>query len=212
MIKYTEPPCDIIIKALSYFINQSKNTYITISKIKQLRKLCKTTYKNCLDWLIYSTESEITYQIVYGNVYLSINISNTTYILKFDKLTTAKYFADGFNFYGDDYNRHFTDFLSNCNDTFNYDELTVKQDDRIYSILLTDENYILIIDIATRIQIFEIAVKQDSDVYIYTEDLAIKKFFRNKYANYYPLEINQLPDNIRDKVNSQIALLSIKGG
>ena len=89
------PNENTIQQALSNFVQASKDSYITVSKIKQLHKDCNTTHKNCLS--ISYDRMWISF-VVYKNAYLIVELSNivnapnTEYILKFDQPATATFF------------------------------------------------------------------------------------------------------------------------
>ena len=199
-------------QALSNFVQASKDSYITVSKIKQLRKDCNTTYKNCLS---NSDSCMQIHFIIYKNAYLIVelyhivNTPNTKYILKFDQPATVIFFSKEFA-YG-----LFTvpDELKKCNaNTFNYNEIEVAYDNHIYNIFITSCNNkndytIVVVDAKSRMIMFHIFKDNLIKNIAVPEYIAINRF--NLSANKKYMYIDDLPENIRNVIIAQITLISL---
>ena len=199
-------------QALSNFVQATKDSYITVSKIKQLRKDCNTIYKNCLS---NSDGCMQIHFIIYKNAYLIVELShivntpNTEYILKFDQPATVIFFSKEFA-YG-----LFTvpDELKKCNaNTFNYNEIEVAYDNHIYNIFITSCNNkndytIVVVDAKSRMIMFHIFKDNLIKNIAVPEYIAINRF--NLSANKKYMYIDDLPENIRNVVIAQITLISL---
>ena len=207
------PNTNTIRQAVSNFVQVSKDSYITVPKIKQLRKDCNTTYKSCL-----SAAADSCMQIrfvIYKNVYLIVELShivnapNTEYILKFDQPATALFFSEEFNF-GSWLVQHE---LKQCNaNTFNYNEIEVIHDNHIYNIFIISYNNknsytILVVDAKSRMVMFHIFKNNLMENIVEPEYVALNRF--NLSANKKYMYIDDLPENIRNVVIAQITLISL---
>lgn len=206
------PNENTIQQAVSNFVQVSKDSYITVSKIKQLHKDCNTTHKNCLS--ISYDRMWISF-VVYKNAYLIVELSNivnapnTEYILKFDQPATATFFSEEFNW------GLYTvqEELKKCDaNTFNYNEIEVTHDNHIYNIFITScnnkDNYtIVVVDAKSRMVMFHIYKDNLMKNIAMPEYVAINRF--NLSANKKYMYIEDLPENIRNAVIAQITLISL---
>jgi hypothetical protein len=206
------PNENTIQQAVSNFVQVSKDSYITVSKIKQLHKDCNTTHKNCLS--ISYDRMWINF-VVYKNAYLIVELSNivnapnTEYILKFDQPATATFFSEEFNW------GLYTvqEELKKCDtNTFNYNEIEVMHDNHIYNIFITScnnkDNYtIVVVDAKSRMVMFHIYKDNLMKNIAMPEYVAINRF--NLSANKKYMYIEDLPENIRNAVIAQITLISL---
>lgn len=191
--------------AIDKFISSSL-TYITLESIQQLQKDIGTTNLYTL-----TNKLDITGQIVTTGIgpYLILFLHEKEYILKFDKLNTMKYLANGNSYWkpSDDYINKMTSLHTS---TFHYNEIPVEQDGYIYNLTLTRHNAelgdeLVIIDANSRQTVFSIFSKCNS---IYGIEYLFNPRFKNLHSG--AITINQLPINIRKQIQAYIILTTLK--
>lgn len=191
--KPTEQQLKQVASIVKNFIHDSSD-YVTIPKIKQLHNIRK---------LELSLNLYTTFQIYKNSIYLQIesNELDTSYLLKFDNIYTAKYLAEELRFNSNAYKK------LNGIDNISYNELEVEQDGYIYNIFITSNSRsgtynISIVDNKSRIVI---ATYMNNNAIlgsgVYVEKQAIERFALMKHCDFRDfVDINLLPNKIKEQI------------
>lgn len=195
-----------VIDAIHEFILSSING-ISSENILQLQRnigmsISKYTIfdKNICDSL------RLDVNVLDKTIYLTVQLQHK-YILKFDNIYAAKYFA--YKSRSDVYNTCINQFICSKNIIPNYNEIEIEQDDIKYNIIVNKQTNsamsttynIDVVNTKTRIQEYLVMIYANNKIRVFNR----KDFFNNE------IYVNDLPENIRNYITTQMTLITLKG-
>jgi hypothetical protein len=195
-----------VIDAIHEFISSSINGISSENILQLQRNIGMSISKYTIFSKNICDRFRLDVNVLDKTIYLTVQLQHK-YILKFDNIYAAKYFA--YKSRSDVYNTSINQFIYSKNIIPNYNEIEIEQDDIKYNIIVNKQTNsamstsynIDVVNTKTRIQEYLVMIYANNKIRVFNR----KDFFNNE------IYVNDLPENIRNYITTQMTLITLKG-